>query len=78
MVLLNLGGNYPNQAFTIMIPGADRSKFKEQREGSYKGRNVCVSGKVIDYKGKPEIVVSDPLLLKLELTDSLVLMPAKP
>lgn len=77
MTLLNLGGNYPNQTLTVMIPGADRSKFKEQPDTYYKGRSICVSGKVIDYKGKPEIVVSDPLMLKLEVTDSPVLKPAK-
>ncbi|MGI4727804.1 MAG: hypothetical protein ACRYGB_04455 [Janthinobacterium lividum] len=70
MTLLNLGGNYPNQTLTIMIPGADRSKFKEHLETYFKGRSVCVAGKVIDYNGKPEIIVSDPAKLKLELTDN--------
>jgi DNA/RNA endonuclease YhcR with UshA esterase domain len=76
ITLLNLGGNYPNQTLTIMIPAANKSKFKEQPEVYYKGRNVCVTGKVIDFKGKPEIEVTDPAMLKLELTDSPVLKPA--
>lgn len=77
MTLLNLGGNYPNQTLTVMISGADRSKFKEQPDIYYKGRSVCVAGKVIDFKGKPEIVVSDPAMLKLEVTDSPIMKPAK-
>jgi DNA/RNA endonuclease YhcR with UshA esterase domain len=76
ITLLNLGGNYPNQTVTIMIKGEDRSKFKEQPEVYYKGRTVCVSGTVIEYKGKPEIVVTDPALLKLQLTDTPISKPA--
>ena len=66
MTLLNLGGNYPNQLLTIMIPGKDRDKFKEKPEEVYKGKAVCVTGKIVDYKGKPEIVVSDPGQLILD------------
>jgi DNA/RNA endonuclease YhcR with UshA esterase domain len=60
MTLLNLGGYYPNQLLTIMIPGKDRNKFKEQPENSLKGKNVCVTGKVTMYRNKPEIVVNEP------------------
>jgi DNA/RNA endonuclease YhcR with UshA esterase domain len=76
ITLLNLGGNYPNQTVTIMIKGEDRSKFKEQPEVYYKGRTVCVSGTVIEYKGKPEIVVTGPASLKLQLTDTPISKPA--
>ena len=60
MTLLNLGGYYPNQLLTIMIPGTDRNKFKEHPEDYTKGKNVCVTGKVTMYRNKPEIVVNDP------------------
>jgi micrococcal nuclease len=65
MTLLDIGGNNPNQAFTIMIPGEDKSKFKGSPEVDYKGKTITVTGKVVDYKGKPEIIVNDPSQLKL-------------
>jgi hypothetical protein len=60
MTLLNLGGYYPNQLLTVVIKGADRSKFKDAPESFYKDKNICVTGKIVDYKGKPEIVISGP------------------
>lgn len=64
MTLLDMGGGHPNQYLTIVINGADRSKFKDKPEEYYKGADVSVTGKIIDYKGKPEIIVTDPSDLK--------------
>jgi hypothetical protein len=77
MTLLNLGGYYPNQLLTVMIEGRDRNKFKGVPEEDFKGRSVCVTGKIVEYRGKPEIVVSDPSELKLEPTDNILPVPAK-
>lgn len=71
MTLLDMGGANPNQLLTIMIPGADKEKFKGNPEVDYKGKDVTVTGKVIDYKGKPEIIVNDPKQLKLVLVDNI-------
>jgi len=60
MTLLNLGGNYPDQKMTIVIKGDDRAKFKDAPETYYDGKKVCVTGRQDMYKGKPEIVVTDP------------------
>jgi len=65
MTFLDLGGYHPNQLLTIVIKGEDRSKFQGAPEVDYKGKDVCVSGTVIDFKGKPEIIVMDPDQLKL-------------
>lgn len=70
MVLMDLGGAHPNQLLTVVIKGEDRGKFKDKPEEYFKGREICVTGKIIDYKGKPEIVVSDPADIKLELIDN--------
>jgi DNA/RNA endonuclease YhcR with UshA esterase domain len=72
MTFLDLGGFHPNQMLTIVIKGEDRSKFKDAPDEYFKGRNVCVTGTVIDYKGKPEIVVSDPSQIKVSLQDNIV------
>jgi hypothetical protein len=72
MVLLDMGGSHPDQLLTIVIKGEDRSKFDNKPEEYYKGRNVRVTGILIDYKGKPEIIVSSPQNLKVELVDNVV------
>lgn len=72
MVLLDVGGEHPNQYLTVVIKGEDRSKFNSKPEEYYKGRDVTVTGKLIDYKGKPEIVVSSPDNLKVTLNDNIV------
>jgi DNA/RNA endonuclease YhcR with UshA esterase domain len=55
---LNLGKPYPDQVFTAVIWGSDRSKFGSP-ETSLNGRQVCVTGHIQLYRGKPEIVVRD-------------------
>jgi micrococcal nuclease len=75
MTLLDLGGYNPNQLLTVMIPGADKEKFKGNPEVDYKGKEVSVTGKIVDYKGKPEIVVTDPKQLKVVMVDNRVSIP---
>lgn len=53
---------YPNQAFAIIIWGADRAKF-EMPEVRLLGKQVCATGPIEIYRGKPEIIVADPAQL---------------
>jgi DNA/RNA endonuclease YhcR with UshA esterase domain len=62
---LNLDKPYPNQIFTVVIWGDNRSKFGTPESG-YKGKNVCVTGKITAYAGLPEIVVDDPKQIRIE------------
>src|SRR2546423_11186612 len=55
---LNMGGKYPNQAFTAFIPSKSVAQFPQAKQ--YEGRIVSVSGKITLHKGKPEIVVTSP------------------
>src|SRR2546430_13781233 len=57
-IFLNIGGTYPNQAFTAFIPSASAAQFPNPRH--YEGRTVSVFGKISLYKGKPEIIVNSP------------------
>ena len=57
-IFLNMGGKYPNQAFTAFIPSASATQFSNPQQ--YEGRTVAVSGKITLYKGKPEIIVNSP------------------
>ena len=61
----NLDKPYPNQVFTIVIWGNNRSKFGTP-ENDYKGKRICVSGKITAYAGLPEIVVDEPKQIKID------------
>jgi DNA/RNA endonuclease YhcR with UshA esterase domain len=56
---LDFGAPYPHQAFTAVIWGSDRSKFGTP-ETTLQGKPVCVSGAISEYRGKPEIILSNP------------------
>lgn len=58
--LLNAGDNYPNNPLTVLLWPDARAKFKDKPEEFFKGKNVCITGKLILYKEKPEIIISDP------------------
>jgi hypothetical protein len=50
---------YPNAVFTAVIFEADRSKFGTP-EASLRGKRVCVTGQIRDYRGRTEIILTDP------------------
>ena len=56
---LDLDHPYPQEPFAIVIWGADRAKFGTP-EATYAGKRVCVTGTILDYRGRPEIVATDP------------------
>lgn len=56
--LLNAGADFPDNPLTLVIWSDKRANFKNPPEVFYKGKDVCVTGKVQLYKGKPEIVVT--------------------
>jgi hypothetical protein len=68
--LLYLGEEYPKQLLTLLIKTSDLAKFKGHADIDFKGKDICVTGVVINDKGKPEIVVTDPKQLKPYLVDS--------
>jgi DNA/RNA endonuclease YhcR with UshA esterase domain len=57
---LNFNRPYPNNTFTVVIPGSARARFKNAPETMYRGKTICVTGLITIYKGKPEIVVTAP------------------
>lgn len=60
VTFINLGAAYPNSLLTIVIFSKDRSNFKEAPEVMYEDKNICVTGVVKEYNGKPEIIVTSP------------------
>ncbi|GIW50922.1 MAG: hypothetical protein KatS3mg081_0277 [Gemmatimonadales bacterium] len=63
---LNLGRPYPNQIFTVVIWGENRAKFQPPPETFYMGKKICVTGRVTEFRGVPEIVVSSPDAIRVE------------
>jgi hypothetical protein len=49
---------YPDQVFMVVILGKDRAKFGTP-EVALRGKRVCVTGKIEQKDGPPEIVVND-------------------
>jgi len=62
---LNLDRPYPHQIFTIVVWGGNRGKFGTP-ETEFKGKRVCVTGKITEYRGVPEIVADEARQIAVE------------
>ncbi len=62
---LNLEKPYPNQIFTVVIWGRNRAKFGNP-EIEYRAKRICVTGKIEDYRGVPEIEAKAPGQITVE------------
>jgi len=58
--LINLGGNYPKELLTVVINKEDLNKFSSEPASMYMGNKICVTGTVSEFKGKFQIVVTEP------------------
>jgi hypothetical protein len=56
---LNFDKAYPNEDFTVLIWGENRAKFGTPGN-NYRGKQVCVSGKITTFRDTPEMIISDP------------------
>jgi len=65
LLFLNVGGNYPDAPFTLVIWNDVRKQFKHIPGDIFKGKAVCIYGKIILYKDKPEIVISNPSQIRI-------------
>lgn len=61
---LNFGAAYPNQSFTAVIFSKSQQNFPNVND--YQNKEVCVTGTIKIYKGKPEIILErkDQLMVK--------------
>ncbi|WP_443943586.1 hypothetical protein ACJVDH_11690 [Pedobacter sp. AW1-32] len=58
--LINLGGAFPKELITIVVNKEDQAKFPSEPSSMFLGNNICVTGIVSDFKGKVQILVTDP------------------
>jgi hypothetical protein len=56
LVRLNLDKPYPNQVLTVVIWADKTNLFPEVEK--LRGKSVEISGKIVDYRSRPEIVMS--------------------
>ncbi len=54
---LNFGKPYPNSTFTTVIFGNDVKIFKYIPVDYLKDKEVCVTGRITIYKGKPQMII---------------------
>ena len=57
--LLNIGAKYPDAALTVVIWDTTRALFDSKMEDLL-NKNICITGRLILYKGKPEIIIDKP------------------
>jgi hypothetical protein len=57
---LNFDRRHPDQSFTVVIWGENAGKFERPPHQMFAGVELCVTGLVELYQGKPQIVVRDP------------------
>ncbi|GAC1661707.1 MAG: hypothetical protein NVS9B7_29740 [Flavisolibacter sp.] len=58
-ILMNMGADYPNNPFTVVVYKSDRASFSYKPEEYLKGKTICVTGLVKLFKGKAEIIVTN-------------------
>jgi len=56
--LLNAGAKYPDAPLTVVIFGESRAAFKNKPEEYFPDKEVCITGRIVMYKGKPEIIIT--------------------
>lgn len=61
---LNLERSYPNHIFTAVIFEEYRDNFNSSPERYYKNKSICVSGKISEYRGIPQIIVRSASQIK--------------
>ncbi|WP_298392238.1 hypothetical protein [Flavobacterium sp.] len=57
VLYLNFGAAFPNNAFTVVVFQKDFKNFSYDLL-TLKNKKICVTGKVVIYKGKPQIIIS--------------------
>ena len=57
---LNLGRSYPDQPFTVVIWGEDRSRWRVPPDERYLSHDICVTGEIRMHEDVPQIRARNP------------------
>ena len=66
VIMLNIGADYPNAPFVVVIFKEDVKNFKYIPADFLKGKNICITGKVVIFKEKPEIIAKKSEQIKIQ------------
>ncbi|MFM6924269.1 MAG: hypothetical protein ACKOU7_02110 [Ferruginibacter sp.] len=58
--LLNIGAKHPDAPLTVVIWENTRSLFTTGKVEELLNKNICITGRIILYKEKPEIIIDLP------------------
>ena len=64
---LNFDEDYRN-TFTVAIPRPFFDRFPKPPEQMYADQDISVSGRIIEFNGKPQIIVSNPKQIRIGVT----------
>ena len=62
---LNLDREYPNQVFTVVIWGNNRSAFPSAPEKLYRSKTICATGLIESYSGVAQIEATSPSQIRV-------------
>ncbi len=57
---ISLGEAYPKNKLTIIVFAKNYANFTMPIEDYFKDKDVCVTGKITEYKGKKQIIIESP------------------
>ena len=63
--IINMGGLYPHAPLTLVVWGYSKRSFDGLPEIKYKDKNVCATGKITSYKGRPAMILYEEDQLQL-------------
>lgn len=66
VTFINLGAAYPSSPLTVVIFAKDLVNFNELPSAMYSGKQICVTGILKDYKGKVEIIITNPSAISIQ------------
>src|ERR1700689_5881312 len=62
VTFIDIGGAYSDNAFAVVIFASDRAKFPN--DSDLKGKTMAISGEVVLYQNRPEIILKTADQLK--------------
>lgn len=61
---INMGGRFPNNAFTLVIWESDMANF-DYVLTTLEGKQLAITGRIAEYRGKPQIIVKNSGQIKV-------------
>lgn len=63
---INFGEPFPNNSFSLVIFQKDAETFSYKPAELLENKNICITGRVKIYKGKPEIIINNEKQIRIE------------